>query len=90
MTEGFQSNLISWWILKVEFNDPRDGEWSDYYYFPSVDLKTYYLMSCLENTTDKTKTTDTTICGLFKNPASCQCGATPADNTGVMYTLSQP
>ncbi len=90
VTEGFQATLLAGGYSKVEFNDPRDGEWSDYYYFPSVDLKTYYLMSCLENTTDKTKTTDTTICGLFKNPASCQCGATPADNTGVMYTLSQP
>ncbi len=87
---GFQQTLLTAGYSKVEFNDPRDGEWSDYYYIPGDDRKTYYLMACLENTTDQTKQTDTTICGKFKNPASCSCGATPADSSGVMYTLSQP
>jgi general secretion pathway protein G len=82
---AFQQTLITGGYSKVEFNDPRDGEWSDYYYSPEVDRKT-----CLENTTDQTKTTDTTICGKFKNPATCSCGATAADSSGVMYTLSQP
>ena len=88
--EDFQATLQTGGYTKIEFNDPRDGEWSDYYYSPSVDFKSYYLMTCLENTTDQTKTTDNAICGLFKNPPSCQCGATAADNSGVMYTLSQP
>lgn len=86
----FQTTLKTGGYTKVEFNDPRESEWSDYYYAPTIDLKSYYLMACLENITDQTKTTDSTICGNFKNPPSCQCGATEADTSGVMYTLSQP
>lgn len=87
---NFQQTLLTAGYSKVEFNDPRDGEWSDYYYSPSDDRKGYYLMTCLETVTDQTKTTDTTICGKFKNPATCSCGASAVDSSGVMYTLSQP
>ncbi len=90
LSEDFQATLMEAGYTRVEFNDPRESEWSDYYYVPEADFKTYYLMACLENTTDQTKTTDTAICGKFKNPPSCQCGATAADSSGVMYTLSQP
>ncbi len=88
--DGFQTTLLSAGYTKVQFNDPKNGEWTAYEYRPSSDFKTYYLMTCLENVSDSTKTTDTAICGLFKSSADCTCGATIADNTGVMYTLSQP
>lgn len=91
--EDFQTTLQTGGYTKTEFNDPRDGEWSDYYYSPLEGLKEYYLMACLENVTDSTKTPDSasdTICGKFRNPPSCRCGANPADTSGVMYTLSQP
>lgn len=88
--DSFQTTLLTAGYTKVQFNDPKNGEWTTYDYHPSSDFKTYYLMSCLENVSDSTKTTDTAICGLFKSSAECTCGATIADNTGVMYTLSQP
>lgn len=88
--DNFQTTLLSSGYTKVTFKDPRESEWQAYKYKPAGDLKTYYLMTCLENTTDKTKTTDTSICGLFKDPAACTCGKTEIATTGVMYTLSQP
>ncbi len=88
--DDFQTTLMTAGYTKVEFNDPKLSEWASYSYSPSSDFKTYYLMTCLENQNDTTKTTDTSICGLFKNPATCLCGATSADTNGVMYTLSQP
>lgn len=88
--ENFQQVLLDAGYTKIEFNDPRFGEWTAYDYAPSDDRKTYYLMACLENVTDQTKTTDTNICGNFRNPPSCSCGVSAIDNSGVMYTLSQP
>lgn len=88
--DNFQTTLLSNGYTKVTFKDPRESEWQAYKYKPAEDLKTYYLMTCLENTTDQTKTTDTAICGQFKNPAVCTCGKTEISTTGVMYTLSQP
>lgn len=93
---GFQATLMAGQYTKIEFNDPRDGEWADYYYVPAADFKTYNLMTCLENTTDATKSLDTGasgVCSLFTaftNAQSCLCGATSIDDSGVMYTLSQP
>lgn len=87
---SFQETLMEGDYIKAEFNDPRGTEWSGYSYSISDDRKTYYLMACLESTNDQTKTTDVTICGKFKNPADCVCGKTMVDNSGVMYTLSQP
>jgi prepilin-type N-terminal cleavage/methylation domain-containing protein len=95
---NFQNTLRTGGYTKTEFNDPRDGEWSDYYYVPSADFTTYYLMACLENNADSTKTSSATsgdICASFTafNPAvasACKCGANSTDTTGVMYTLSQP
>ena len=93
---GFQDTLKAAGYTKTIFNDPRD-EWATYYYVPEVvdGVSKYYLMTCLENTTDQTKTADTeanrtNICIKFRNPASCLCGANAADSSGVMYTLSQP
>ncbi len=95
---AFQDTLKNDGYIKTEFNDPRKGEWADYYYAPSVDSKTYYLMACLENNADSTKTSAaeySAVCSLFTafNPgvaSSCNCGANSADSSGVMYTLSQP
>ena len=95
---GFQSTLMAGGYSKTDFNDPKGTEWSDYYYVPSADFKTYYLMACLENNADSTKTSATlygAVCSLFTafNPdvaAACNCGANSADSSGVMYTLSQP
>ncbi|EKD56040.1 MAG: hypothetical protein ACD_58C00312G0001 [uncultured bacterium] len=92
LADSFQDTLKLGGYTKTTFNDPREL-WSTYYYVPADDLKTYYLMACLENITDQTKTPDSekdTICTKFRSPASCRCGATPADTSGVMYTLSQP
>lgn len=88
---GFQQSLIAGGYSKVVFNDPKEGAYSQYWYKPSADKKTYYLMACLENLTDQTKTTDTAICLNFRSSDGCACGwSSSADISGVMYTLSQP
>jgi len=90
IADDFQTVLMNNQYTKVIFQDPRANEWLAYVYLPSVDQKTYYLLSCLENTTDQTKTTDLAICGLFKTPPACTCGRSLTASTGVMYTISQP
>jgi prepilin-type N-terminal cleavage/methylation domain-containing protein len=87
---NFQTVLKTNQYTKVIFQDPRSQEWLGYQYLPSADLKSYYMMACLENTVDQTKTTDLAICGLFKTPPACTCGKTIGATTGVMYTISQP
>lgn len=94
---GFQTTLMDGQYTKVKFNDPRVGEWADYYYEVSLDRRTYYLMTCLENVTDVSKSKETGDNGAcasflanFSSAKSCKCGATMADDSGVMYTLSQP
>lgn len=71
------------------FHDPRETEWQNYKYY-TADQRTYYLMTCLENTADQTKTVDGNICKNFNTPTTdtkCTCG--PSDK-GIMYTISQP
>ena len=78
--------------IKSTFRDPRATEWLDYQYLPTVGLKNYHLMTCLENTADATKTTDSTLCELFNSGLTdpCKCGKTSNTRTGVMYIISQP
>jgi prepilin-type N-terminal cleavage/methylation domain-containing protein len=99
---GFQDTLKVAGYTKVTFNDPRD-EWATYYYSPDSDvssptyMKAYYLMACLENVNDNTKSTgtgDDGICykwfPIYSGAKNCTCGQTAADSNGVMYTLSNP
>lgn len=86
----FQTTLqIPVAYTKVTFADPRASEWVDYRYLPAVDLKTYYLQTCLENAADTTKTTNTATCDLFDSQNHCNCGSTITKN-GSMYIISQP
>lgn len=82
-----QQSLLTGEYIKFLFHDPREAEWMAYKYSVGADRKTYYLMSCLENVADLTKTTDTAVCGLFKDPDDCACGTL---DKGVMYIISQP
>ena len=84
-----QQTLLTSAYIKFLFHDPREAEWETYKYWVASDRKTYYLMTCLENSADQTKTVDATglVCGLFKDPDDCSCGT--ADK-GVMYIISQP
>jgi len=89
---GFQTTLTSpVEYIKSNFRDPRVTEWIDYQYLPTVDKKTYYLQSCLENPADTTRATDETKCSLFTIDVGnqCVCGS-PTSKTGVMYIVSQP
>lgn len=87
---NYQTTLMSpVAYTKSLFKDPRSGEWVDYVYIPSVDLKTYYLQSCFENAADASKTTNVAQCDLFDPINHCSCGiSTP--KTGVMYIVTQP
>lgn len=88
---GFQTALMSASYTKSVFADPRTGEWVDYAYVPAVDLKTYYLGSCLENAADGTKATDTAVCNtkFMTDVNTCSCGPT-TPKAGVMYIVTQP
>jgi prepilin-type N-terminal cleavage/methylation domain-containing protein len=81
--------------IKGDFNDPRLDLWVSYYYQPAPNQKSYYLMACLENVTDSTKTTDTAVCDVFSDPAKypvagCTCGPTSTNKTGVVYIVTNP
>lgn len=76
--------------IKTTFVDPRSTEWQDYQYRPAIDNKSFYLMACLENKSDSTKTTVASgICSLFDSAGDCLCG-TGSPKSGVMYIISQP
>lgn len=74
---------------KTTFRDPRASEWVDYIYVPAVDLKTFYLETCLENTADLTKATNVTQCDVIDPVNHCSCGPSNP-KSGVMYIVSQP
>jgi len=72
--------------IKDIFHDPRESEWVGYSYKPENSNKIYYLMTCLENTADTTKTTDLAQCQKFSgDTGTCECSS-----GGVMYILTQP
>ncbi len=75
--------------IKNTFTDPRASEWIDYQYTPLLSNKAYYLMSCLENAADTTKTTVASgLCASF-GAADCKCGSI-SSKTGVMYIVTNP
>lgn len=69
--------------IKYIFNDPRPSDQWPAYQYRSDDQKNYYLMACLENTADQTKSTGT-ICEKFGSDCSCN------SSKGVMYIITQP
>lgn len=85
---NYQTLLIDGSYIKSEFKDPRSSEWVDYQFVhdPAGDLKNYYLQTCLENTADSSKTTNTTLCNKFA-VTQCKCGTILK---GVMYIVTQP
>ncbi len=88
---NYQSTLLGGEYIKSTFNDPKGSEWKAYTYEPAaVGLKTYYLMACLENPADSTKTTDTTICQNFTSDTTDICGCGISTKTGAMYIISNP
>jgi prepilin-type N-terminal cleavage/methylation domain-containing protein len=87
---SFQETLLNDSYIKTEFVDPKGSEWARYQYKPDASLKSYDLMSCLENTADSVRASSEK-CLQFPNNqgsgAECVCGVA---NTGVMYVLSNP
>lgn len=90
--DTFQGVLIGGSYAKVTFVDPQGSGWATYKYMnPNNNVLQYYMMACLENTADSTRTTDPAICGLFPNTGGsgtvCNCGT---GYKGVMYIVSNP
>lgn len=90
---GLPSKQIQY--IKKYFNDPKGPtDWVDYIYKPSANFKNYYLMTCLENSGDSAKETDSAICQQFTTETvdPCRCGHYNARElrTGTMYIVSQP
>lgn len=74
---------------KTRFNDPRGSEWVPYEYVTFSGNTAYYLMACLENTADSTKTlVSTGLCNSFGAP-DCKCGPS-LPRAGVMYIITNP
>jgi len=82
---NFQTTLIDGGYTKVTFNDPKGAEWYTYRYLPALDLRTYYLVACLENNGDSTKATSAQCSDAELD--GCMCGDS---STGVSYILSNP
>ncbi len=75
--------------IKNTFTDPRASEWINYQYLPLLSNKAFYLMACLENTADTSKTTVASgLCSSFGS-ADCKCGSV-SNKTGVMYIITNP
>ncbi len=91
--DTFQTNyLIGAGYAKVPFVDPQGSGWAKYKYLnPGNDPLKYYMMACLENIADSTRTIDPNICHQFDNNLglgnACKCGQASA---GVMYIVSNP
>ncbi|HBC45064.1 MAG: PilE-like protein [Candidatus Collierbacteria bacterium GW2011_GWB1_45_35] len=80
---AYQTDLITGSYIKNTFNDPKgSAEWVDYQYLPSVDLKYYYLTSCLENLADSSKASEA-LCA--EAGVMCVCGV-----NGSLFIVSQP
>lgn len=85
-TDEFQTELLEGSYIKENFTDPKGSDWSKYQYYSDDDGRTYYLMACLENKADTTRTTVAATCNMFGTTA-CTCGASSA---GVMYIITNP
>jgi general secretion pathway protein G len=93
---NLQTELLSGTYIKTTFNDPKGAEWQNYRYITAgaTDTRSYYLMTCLENTADNTRAV-VDQCNKFQNyageGAECKCGGTDIPNyPGVMYVVTNP
>lgn len=89
------SALLGGKYVKKGFDDPKGaGDWLTYYYVPEAGAapKNYYLLTCLENPADPSKTTIAANCAKFTGVGfvNCKCGHSAGQETGVMYILTQP
>jgi prepilin-type N-terminal cleavage/methylation domain-containing protein len=95
--QAMQTELLNGQYIQAIFVDPKGEDWQNYYYNTTsgTSSRNYWLMACLENTSDSTRATADLCSTYFNNgrgaPDQCQCGGNDVLNyTGAMYIITNP
>lgn len=91
-----QTELLNGEYIQAVFVDPKGSDWQNYQYNTGEGTtRNYWLMACLENTSDSTRATIDECSAHFNNGRGgderCMCGGSDIQNyTGAMYIITNP